>query len=370
MFYTDLFDDPGKEVSLRTHVSNGEFARLDLGALAVIPGSPLCLHAAPSVLGQWHRDRTLDPHSAVVATGNHTFDDFRFLRLHYEVVRSTSESQWVTYDKGGEYQPFYSPATLVINWANGGAEVRAINVQRHGSDAQVMQSSRYWRRAGLCYTHVSSVGFSPRLLPEDSIFSSESISIFPVEKTECQFNSDDKLVMLLAFLASTAAQELVWVFGRYRKIENRAVSGLPISFKRLAQQREELMELGRRGVVLCRELSELDESLPVFCAPDAIRDRGLAGDARRNIDSELRALLEKLDRVVERLIDVPPEELTAPPRASLVDRFVARTAGTDAERAADLLCGLWASHSDDGQPGHGFARTERGPSTVHGLSPM
>lgn len=79
--YLDLFSVEDKATALRRAVSEADFKTLSLSDLASVPGSPFCLHSAPGVLRQWHVDQTLEPHTAVVATGNHTFDDERFLRL-------------------------------------------------------------------------------------------------------------------------------------------------------------------------------------------------------------------------------------------------------------------------------------------------
>jgi hypothetical protein len=339
MVYADLFDVADKEDALRERVATSSFSILSLDDLAVIPGKPFCLHSSPAILRQWHLDRTLDPDTASVATGNHTFDDERFLRLRQEVVPTKADSDWVTYEKGGEYQPFLSLPLLLLNWKDNGAEVRAVNVARHGTDAQAMQSSRFWGKPGLCYTHVSSVGFSPRILPSHLIFSSESIGIFPAA-----FDAEadqERLLSLLGFLASTPAQELVWVFGRYRKIENRAVSGLPISQDRLEPQVPDLARLAKRGIEACWRLEQLDEMSPAFVAPDAVVDGDLSGGTRMGVADELRRLSVEIDNAVIQLLGVTDDDITAPSRASLVAKFATgRIARSDAERAGDTV--MWA----------------------------
>jgi hypothetical protein len=202
MGYADLFDVDNKGEELASRIKLQKIETLSLTDIAAIPGKPFCLHASPNILKQWKLDTTMDPYTGVVATGNHTFDDERFLRLRHE--KDSHDLPWIEFEKGGEFQPFISPTPLLVRWANDGAELRALNIYAHGSDAQVMQSSKHWFKEGLCYTHVSSVGFSPRILQRGIIFSSESISIFLNEKRKGGARHvEQDYLMLLAFLVSS-----------------------------------------------------------------------------------------------------------------------------------------------------------------------
>jgi hypothetical protein len=339
MLYLDLFNNEYKNEKLIENVKSSSFSNVALEDLAAIPGKPFCLHATPNILKQWRSDNVLDPNTASVVTGNHTFDDERFLRLRQEVGNVAGSNHWVPFDKGGDYQPFYSPTSLLLKWRKGGSELKVLNEARYGSDAQVMQSSKFWYKPGLCYTHVSSVGFAPRILPSGTIFSSESIGIF-LKQPGGQFNKGDAL-SLLGFLASRTAQELVWVFGRYRKIENRAVSGLPISLRRLQPQAKYLEDLARTGVDLCRKLESLDETSPLFVVPDALADSDTSGRTRSEIAASLREIYAKIDTCVEACLGVSEADLSAPSRAKLIPQFVTRRLGRTPKERADALL-AWA----------------------------
>jgi hypothetical protein len=339
MSYADLFEIEDKGSEILRVVKSGEMATLSLEDIGAIPGKPFCLHASSNILSQWRVDTTLDPHTAVVATGNHTFDDERFLRLRHEKVEKVDEpSIWATFEKGGEYQPFMSPTPLLLQWKNDGAELRELNIAAYGSDAQVMQSSKHWNRPGLCYTHVSSVGFSPRILQSNIVFSSESISIF---LSDCDDkNISDRYLTLLGFLTSTAAQELVSVFGRYRKIENRAVSGMPISFRRLALYAPFFADFARKGIALCLRLAALDETSPYFIVPDGIIDGNMSGETRGRIATDLVSLYESIDNLADQCLGISDDDLTSTRRASLVPQFASfREIRTEKDRAADVL--MW-----------------------------
>jgi hypothetical protein len=184
------------------------------------------------------------------------------------------------------------------------------------------------------------------------VFSSESIWIFlatPKHPTD----ANEDLLTLLGFLTSTVAQELIWVFGRYRKIENRAVSGLPISLERLSPVRQKLAALARDGVGLCWRLASLDETTVLFDAPDAVIDRDLSGRSRTSIAAALSAVYGEIDACVEALLGMADKDLKVERRAALVASFaMKRIARSEEERAADAV--MWGL-------GCAFGRWRQGP---------
>ncbi|NJC05754.1 hypothetical protein GGQ97_001547 [Sphingomonas kaistensis] len=356
MAYADLFEIENKEVELRSRIEKNCLDYLLLKDIAAVPGRPLCLHASPNVLKQWRLDRSLDPNTAKVVTGNHTFDDERFLRIYPEVTSSVTD--WEQYEKGGEYQPFFSPSEIFLRWSDSGAQLRALNSEAYGSDAQVMQSSRYWGRKGICFNHVSSVGFSPRVLPKNTIFSSESISIFLVDSDINEEETRSRYLALLAFLASTVAQELVYVFGRFRKIENRAVSAIPISFRRLAAHQAELADAAKRGISISRRLSSFEETSPCFLLPELIATSRVGSLGRRSLRDEAVDLYRSLDEVCHRIVGICERDISAEDRADLVDQFSLLRANQSQD---DLLaeCLSWAVGVAFGRFDHRLATGQR-----------
>lgn len=320
MAYADLFETEDKDGELLRIISGGSMQYLPLKDIAAIPGRPLCLHASPQILHQWRLDEPLDPTTATVATGNHTFDDERFLRIFPEMVPLVD--QWVRYEKGGEFQPFFSPSSIFVRWSGSGAQLRALNISAYGGDSQVMQASKHWGKIGICFNHVSSVGFSPRILPKETMFSSESISIFLKNDTD----TDDETLKkhhlaLLGFLCSTAAQELVYVFGRFRKIENRAVSGIPISFLRLSGHQEALADIAMKGISIARHLSSFDETSSCFVLPEKIASILRDGVNRSSLKHDAEGLYEVLDELCDRIVGISDSDILAERRSKLVGQF-------------------------------------------------
>jgi hypothetical protein len=312
--YKDLRDIEDKSASL---ICNEPYILKDLSKIGRIEGSPFSFDANDKLLDLWSAGETLGRCLGTVATGNHTFDDFRFVRLFFEIAPASIAESWRRFDKGGEYQPFISPTKLLLDWRFDGAALRALNQEKYGSDAQVMQASKYWYRSGICYSHVSSVAFGPRVLNAGTIFSSESISIF--------LNNQKHNLALIGFMNSSLCQDLIWVFGRYRKIENRAVSGIPITAELYEKIVNTLDENTGKCVSLMMQLESLNETSPYFTMPDEVYERRASlVDIRKDITVKLRDEVAKIDEIVFSFVHslgIDATVLISKPRESLVERY-------------------------------------------------
>ena len=320
----------GSELATRIASISGNGFRLD--DFSHIQTTPFAFHSSPALLRLWNQSARIQPNLGTVATGNHTFDDERFVRLRWEVPTDEIDGRWKTFEKGGEYQPFFMATPLLLDWDNDGSELRSLNETKYGSDAQVMQSSKHWYKPGLCYSHVSSVGFGPRVLPQNEIFSSESIAIITK-------SSEDRLP-LLGILCSTPCQELINVFGEYRKIENRAVSNLPISDEMLDHDRAGLNECATEGINLLKQLESFDETSPLFWGPDALVSGTLDSlSLRDGIHQTLIDLYERLDQLALAALGLPADriEFRSRKRSELARVFVYRTAPSLKTAAHGLL---------------------------------
>ncbi len=285
--------------------------------------SPFCYHVPPEKLSLWSSGRTVDPVAAVVAVGNNTFDDFRFQRLRWEVAPGSINVKWFGYEEGGDFQPFFSPTTSLYNWAHDGAEAKAFQNHKFGTDAQVRQSISLWWKRGITYPRVSSIGFGPRLMPPGHVFSGDSISIFP--------HDENFIRPLLAFLCSTWAEDLSYAFGRYRKIEKRAIANLPLPVFD-DDSLEQLSELALAGVNFFVRLESAREVSPVFLAPrlPVILTNEHAAAANRTA-GVVESICQRLDHVVEDALfldgDVPA--LVATTRENLIGKIVGRRLSED-----------------------------------------
>ncbi|HUY31323.1 MAG TPA: BREX-1 system adenine-specific DNA-methyltransferase PglX [Pirellulales bacterium] len=115
----------------------------------------------------------------IVRTGLTTFDDFRFLRLRWEVTPKLigEHIYWEPFSKGGEGFKFHSDVHLLVNRRNEGAELGEANIRCNGQVAQSRQGSSYYYKPGLTFTSRCS-SFSVRALPEGCVISHNAPSIY------------------------------------------------------------------------------------------------------------------------------------------------------------------------------------------------
>jgi antitoxin (DNA-binding transcriptional repressor) of toxin-antitoxin stability system len=105
-----------------------------------------------------------------VAFGLSTTDNFRFLRLFWEIspelikpyVPHTSISAWVPLAKGGEYSPYFGDIHLLVDWRESGAGLRA-------QPGAPIRNEHLYGKPGLTYTKRTASAFAPRVLPAGCI---------------------------------------------------------------------------------------------------------------------------------------------------------------------------------------------------------
>lgn len=103
--------------------------------------------------------------------GLQTCDNFRFLRLYWEIDRnSLVQDAWPRLTKGGEYQPFWSDVRLVMNWRSNGAEMKAFIESSYQSWSKQIPSVNLYTKPGLTYSERTTSSLSLRILPAGCFF--------------------------------------------------------------------------------------------------------------------------------------------------------------------------------------------------------
>lgn len=157
--------------------------------LAQINGARF-LYNIPDAFWHWSNgSTTLLEAGGSARAGSTTYDDFRFLRLTWEVpVESVGwDKAWIFFSKGGYFETFYNDLHLMVNWFKGGREVGEFNRIGYNTDAQSKRASAFYRRPGITYPRRTVKGFAPRSLPEDCIFADKGPTIFAPEGTDMAF---------------------------------------------------------------------------------------------------------------------------------------------------------------------------------------
>ena len=172
-------------------------------SFSLVPTSPFSYWISDDLRKKFIEFLPFEKNYGEVRKGLGTCDDFRFLRLKWEVpvesincicvsgfnesnvdslveqfITQTNSKKWSYLLKGGEYSPFYSDVHLVVNWQNNGSEIRSFYTD-DGKLKSRPQNRQYYFRPGLTWTRRTTSRFSIRILPLGVIFSDLSNIILP-----------------------------------------------------------------------------------------------------------------------------------------------------------------------------------------------
>ncbi|MDM7489835.1 BREX-1 system adenine-specific DNA-methyltransferase PglX [Rhodococcus sp. CSLK01-03] len=174
--YRKLFE---KHVEVRSNAKieglfkDASYQRFEVAqdALVGIPGTPIAYWLSDAMWAAFKNGQPLRL-SAEPRKGMDTGDNARFLRAWWEVSkRATSLTEfrsgtWNPYNKGGGFRRWYGYREFLVDWRNGGCEMRT----RSGS--------RYFGRSGWTWGTVTSGGLSMRYTPEGAAFDNGGCTLF------------------------------------------------------------------------------------------------------------------------------------------------------------------------------------------------
>ena len=254
-------------------------------AFDAVPGKPFAYWVSEAVRETFRRLPAFESEGRMVRVGLQTSEDFRFVRLWWETPSPQPLSQrergfstllpsgegpgmrvprWFPFAKGGAYSPFYADVYLVVNWADGGAEIVHFTDPKTGKQNSRPQNTDYYLRPGLTWPLRTQSGLSLRAMPADCIFGHKGPAAFVAN------NDPDTLLALLALTNSRAFGLLVslqMAFGSYEVgvIQKTPIPPLPSAIRLL------LSAHARRAWSLKRSLDTVNETSHAFLLPAALR---------------------------------------------------------------------------------------------------
>ncbi|MFH0979913.1 MAG: BREX-1 system adenine-specific DNA-methyltransferase PglX [Planctomycetota bacterium] len=174
-------------------ISNGTFVT-NLSTFVDFPESRISYWAPPRVRAIYRMLSGANGNGLDVKFGLSTKDDYRFLRLCWEIPAdkvvsrqedATSKRPWMWLAKGGEYSLHFADIHLLANWANYGHEIASRVVQLYpylnGDANWVLHSEVPYGRPGVTYSKRTTSGFSPRLLPPGCLISDLGCTIYAAD---------------------------------------------------------------------------------------------------------------------------------------------------------------------------------------------
>ena len=190
--------------SVRSGTSDHFVFLVPISAFSVLPSQPYCYWVSPETLRTISALPKLEGNIGEVRVGLQTSDDFRFLRLIWEVPAAAitpspslpaflddealqreclrelgSSKRWAFYSKTDEARPWLSPLTLVVDWENAGKRIKDYARQLGNSPSRRAASEDRYFQAGLSYM-LRSVRIMPYIVPAGVIPTAGRAQVYPI----------------------------------------------------------------------------------------------------------------------------------------------------------------------------------------------
>ena len=264
--------------------------------IATLPDSRLLYAVSPAFAGFLTVSTRFEPTIGTVRKGLTTFDDFRFLRLAWEVAPQMIGKgiQWERYAKGGEFARYYSDIHLVVNRKNGGEELAEVNRSVNGQEAQSRQGSKYYYRPGAYYTSRSAKGFSARVLPGDCVMSSNSPTILS--------ESDVPAAFLLGWVNSRLIRTAIEFQSHFSDYVPGVLKDMPWN-KPAAQCVRDVVHNVEELVDEYRLLASLEETDPYFAGVVSPNSLQATTDEINELCDKAKEAILTLQRTISKSVD-------------------------------------------------------------------
>ena len=300
--------------ALREPPSQGE-RRFDVTATAFssVPRSPFAYWVNDRQLELFRELQPLESGGRTAKQGLATADDFRFVRGWWAVPPSEPDSRWSLFAKGGTYSPYYSDVHLLVNWRDGGSEIRA-NVNERGqvrSNVWMLQetASEYFSRPGLTWPRRTQSGLALRAMPAGCVFADKGPAAFVAN--DC----GSRLLALLAVTNSMAFKSLVELQMAFGSFDVGVIQRTPVPLT-VGGDESGLTQLAHRAWSSKRFFDTVVETSHAFTLPALLQfERGsLVGRAAaraehvRRIEDELAAIQAEIDERCFELYGINEED--------------------------------------------------------------
>jgi hypothetical protein len=297
-------------LSVLTHLRHGEsdsrHFEVAPTTFDVVPGKAFAYWASDAVLGAFVRYPAFEvPSQREARVGLQTSDDFRFLRLWWEVNNEALTTKWYGFAKGGAASKFYSDIYLLVNWGTQGTEIKswASSLYDNSHWSRIIKNVEYYLRPGLTWPRRTQV-FGPRILQGKCIFADKGPAAFTAGDSALD------LLTLLAVMSSRSFSALVELRlnaadKTARSFEAGIIQETPVPILHPAASAR-LATLARRSWGLKRALDTVVETSHAFVAPMSLRKSGYDPLAAA---TELIRNQEEIDLLTFAAYQIAPSDL-------------------------------------------------------------
>ena len=284
----------------------------DLANFALITGSTFAYWVGDNVFQLFVKFPKVEYGERVARIGDHPGNKDRYVRLIWEVsaIERSKTRQWLPYQKGGYFSPFYADTHLVVDW-DLERETYFDFYGRPGRASEHPSNYKFFFRPGLNWPLRTQKGFNLRAMPEGCIISNKSPTVF-VPKDE-----PSDLLKLLALMNSTAFKKLVEMQMAFGSYEVGVIQRTPIPTMDDAKTSALLASLALEAHNLTRDFDRTDETTHVFCLPGLAQPRAgslleaslaLAAEAQA-AQARLAAIQAEIDELVLALYGLDEADL-------------------------------------------------------------
>lgn len=295
-----------------------------------VPGSPFAYWVSDAVRTLF---KSLPPYATdgrTAGIGVQTNDDFRFVRLWYEV---TLGADWPPLARGGRHGAIYGDLPAVLSWKSDGYELKASIAQRYGSASRHIQREDLYFSPGMTWP-LRGTRLQVSALPRGSIFSMAGKAAFADERD---------LPALLALFNSRIFDFLVCVrAGKVGGVQYEAglIQGVPTPLIGL-EAGARLARLARRAWYLKRAVDTKNEASHAFLLPPGLNEK-VTGIDEAIVVRELVEIQAQVDDVAFKLYGISAEDRThveTPTKQSLAFNTDEDESTDDAEDGDEAVAG-------------------------------
>ena len=236
-----------------------------------IPNSPVIYWASDDELDALRKGPYLSE-MLQAREGLTTGNNDALLRRWYEVsqrsigfsVESTEASvssgaRWFPYQKGGSSRRWFGNFDFVVDWEHDGARARKNIDETTGRVRSHNYNGAFGFKRGLTWSGISGDGFAVRHVEGGFMFDAKGPMAFP--------NSDDELLVLEAFLNSSAATRFMRLLAPRLDFKLGHVLSLPVRVR----ENDFVSELASRCISLSKDQWDANEYSAEFLASPLVR---------------------------------------------------------------------------------------------------
>ncbi|OQX18977.1 MAG: hypothetical protein BWK76_05980 [Desulfobulbaceae bacterium A2] len=301
-----------------------------------IPACTFAYWVSPSIVALFESSPKVQADGREAVIGASTKDDFRFLRLAWEVSNVNraeigtehlvESGTWIPFAKGGAVIRYYGDLDLLINWADNGLELKALISEYRGSRGWGYQWSAELKprsfsfRPGLTWGRRSTT-LAFRLLPANAMFADKGPAILDAENSPATLTSLIAILNSQAFVALASVQVARVSLAQSFEIGLIQSTPIPVLDGKI---KEYLARIIKKVWLRFREIDSVKGTSNAFTVPALLATSGGSTLAERSVtwathvhtrEETVVSIQAEIDDIAFRLYGLAPTDraaLTAP----------------------------------------------------------